>query len=225
MRVLLECAVRGLADQGVAWSSQHIGNLLWALATLQERPPAALAKAVATRMDFAEEHFKPQEVANALWGWASLGLSGASLAVIRWTQHALRLASSFKPQDIANVLWALGQLQHYPGRELLEALCERIVSQADHFNAQDVANSLSSSGCLEVTPRPLHSFRSARRPAALRRKCQHSTWLPPSGPSRRWVHLRAPKSFGRASAGTALHCTTRFRAAASRQSPRRLGNA
>ena len=62
---------------------------------------AALAKAAQHRM----KGFKPQELANTAWAYATMDHKDEQLfaALAEAAQHRMR---GFKPQELANVAWA-----------------------------------------------------------------------------------------------------------------------
>ena len=58
--------------------------------------------------------FNPQEVANTLWAFATLGISPSASLLAALSFVADKSAGSFNPQDVANTLWAKAVLQIEP---------------------------------------------------------------------------------------------------------------
>ena len=56
--------------------------------------------------------FKPQEVANTLWAFATMGVEMPKPLVACMALQAERMAADFNPQGIANTLWAAAASEH-----------------------------------------------------------------------------------------------------------------
>jgi hypothetical protein len=67
-------------------------NVLYAFGNLQVPPPAELLRVLARQACVKEAELKPQELANILWAWASLGLNTMH------TSHALIEVLEPKPK-------------------------------------------------------------------------------------------------------------------------------
>ena len=65
---------------------------------------ALMAKQVVVKID----EFKPQELANVLWAFASLEYLAPRMVLLA-TDRAARMAPHFKEQELSNVIWAMGK--------------------------------------------------------------------------------------------------------------------
>ena len=97
-------------------------------------------------------NFNPLDVANLMWGLATLGMKpGAELATAM-SRRSVASAGDFKPQHVANLMWALATLGVDPGAELATAMSRRAVASAGEFKPQDVANLMWALATLGLDP-------------------------------------------------------------------------
>lgn len=82
--------------------------------------------------------FKPQELANAIWAFASLDYQQPEL-VGAVAARCLELGEAFKEQELSNVLWAFG-----------ECGVDHETCQLETSNQQDGACEVGSGGVQEV---------------------------------------------------------------------------
>ena len=79
---------------------------------------------------------KPQNVANTIWGLATLGwLPGEGAMRGALEAAAVRVAPSMKPQELANTIWGLATLGWQAGdgamRDALEGAAVRVAPSID----------------------------------------------------------------------------------------------
>ena len=86
--------------------------------------------------------FEPQNLANALWAWATLGHDPGAALLGRVGEAVERQLGAFKPQELANALWAWATLGHDPGAALLGRVGEAVERQLGAFKPQGLANAL-----------------------------------------------------------------------------------
>merc|ERR1740117_873541 len=88
------------------FNAQEIANMLWALATVDWRPPETLIESLSQQAESKAREFKPQEMANTLWAAAVFGsvnaflplsqhLGGLSLTGPRSAEHCSQLHQYF----------------------------------------------------------------------------------------------------------------------------------
>jgi len=68
--------------------------------------------------------FNPQELANTLWAYATLGEAPSASVLGALSAVVERSAGAFKPQDVANTLWAYATLQIEPPSPLFSRATE-----------------------------------------------------------------------------------------------------
>ena len=54
--------------------------------------------------------FKPQDIANLMWSYATLSMEPGTELAMAMGRRAVLTAGEFKPQNIANLLWACAAL-------------------------------------------------------------------------------------------------------------------
>ncbi|KAJ1478131.1 hypothetical protein T484DRAFT_1905100, partial [Baffinella frigidus] len=94
-------------------SGRGIANVMHSMGKLKKKGGALdgdLLKAMQRRATATAGEFNPQEVANLLWGLATMGEQAdrGLLEVIQ--RRATATAGEFKPQEVANLVWALATM-------------------------------------------------------------------------------------------------------------------
>ena len=100
------------------------------------QPPRPLEK----RAEDTAEDFKPQEVADLVWAWATMGHRPGADVMSALEKRAADTAEDFKPQGVVNLVWAWATMRHTPRPAAMSALEERAASTAGEFDPQAVAN-------------------------------------------------------------------------------------
>ena len=166
-------AVTALLPQVVTppepFNSQHVSNLLWALAKLvengrfqqdQDRLARHAVTALLPKVVTPPGPFTPQGISNLLWALAKLVENGrlqldqdslTNQALMALLPQVVTPPGLFKPQEISNLLWALaklvenGQLQLYHGDlvgQAVTALLPQVQSHQGDFTSQGISNLL-----------------------------------------------------------------------------------
>ena len=84
----------------------------------------------------------PQEIANTLWAFATLGRQPSEVLLVRLTAQALTVLEDSNSQQIASTLWALATLGRQPNEALLVGLAARALTVLEDFNSQGIAITL-----------------------------------------------------------------------------------
>ena len=98
-------------------------------------------------------HMNPQETANAIWAFATLGLMPGATARAALEAAVVRVAPDpdVKPQAVSNVIWAFATLGWEPGAEARAALEAAVVRVGPDMTPQEVSNTLWSVLSLAAT--------------------------------------------------------------------------
>eukprot|EP00964_Phaeocystis_antarctica_P012386 scaffold6828_cov66-Phaeocystis_antarctica.AAC.1 len=83
--------------------------------------------------------FKPQELANTAWAFATAGQRAPALLDAIATEAVRSSLREFDPQNLANTAWALAKADH-AAPVLLDAIAAAAVLRLRDFNAQELAN-------------------------------------------------------------------------------------
>ena len=86
--------------------------------------------------------FKPQNVANTLWAFATMRVEMPKPLVECMVLQAERVAADFNPQDVANTLWAFATMGVQMPKPLVECMARQAERMAADFNPQEVVNTL-----------------------------------------------------------------------------------
>jgi hypothetical protein len=95
---------------------------------------------------------KPQEVANAILAFATLGLMPGAEIRAALEAAVVRVAPDMKPQETANVAWSYATLGLMPGAEARAALEAAVVRMGLDMNPQETANVAWSYATLGLMP-------------------------------------------------------------------------
>ena len=140
-------------------------SLLTSAAGAQPPTPGLLA-ALKAALIGVSRHMSSQEVCNALWALATLGVPLTDELRTALLAGALRESSRMNSQNVANALLALAKLQVPLTGELRVALLAAALRESLRFDSQNVSNVLLALAKLEV---PLTGeLRAALLAAALR---------------------------------------------------------
>lgn len=151
---------RGLLD------AFGLANVAWALATLHQHSTSTSVETIA----FSEQHaslldtlaskacehpelFKPQELCNLLWAFATLKVRHAKLFE-RFADTAASRMREFTPQGLSQTIWAYSKL-NLSKHSLLLAAAAAALPRLPSYDAQSLATLAWSFANLEVEHRPL----------------------------------------------------------------------
>ncbi|KAJ1625773.1 hypothetical protein T492DRAFT_597293 [Pavlovales sp. CCMP2436] len=127
-------------------------------------PAPQLFDAIACESEQRISSFKPQELTDAAWAFATLGVPAPRLfeAIARESEQRI---GSFEAQGIANIAWAFAT-HGIPAPRLFEAIARESEQRIGNFNAQGLANTAWAFATLG-TPAP-QLFEAIARDSAQR---------------------------------------------------------
>jgi len=205
-----------------AFKPQELSNTAWGVATLlskrnnssndqdlndqsldlykkENEGAVTLFRWVAKSLQERIEFFKPQEISNTIWAFATVGF-GASLSINnvnnevilgldqpdddrRLVQNTLEVVAknavkrlhSFRPQELNNLSWGFCRLGHYDKnyaahRELMEGIGKEILRRNHQFSPQDTGTTMWSFATMEYFDEDV--YRAACSRLSLQR-CRH----------------------------------------------------
>lgn len=85
-------------------------------------------QAIAKEAQHQIRHFKPQELANTVWAFATLNIQNASL-VEAIAKEALHKIHHFNPQELVNTAWAFMILEMFKNLELVEIFNKELIKK------------------------------------------------------------------------------------------------
>ena len=94
--------------------------------------------------------FNPQDIANTLWAFATLGQQPSDALMVGMKKHAVLVQGSFSPQ--ANTLWAFATLGQQPSQALVAVITKQAVAVQGDFKPQEIANTLWAFATLGLQP-------------------------------------------------------------------------
>jgi len=137
---------------------QALANTLWALGRLGHFPDGPFLPILAERALWCLNGFKPQELANMVYGlagmapaapptrrkghqlnWGSADNGAITELLNAIGEQAISCLSEFKNQELCSLVWGLGSMDFYHPY-LMPAASTHILQVASKFNAQDVSN-------------------------------------------------------------------------------------
>ena len=143
-----------------------LANVAWSLATLHQHATSTSVETVATGEDHASlldvlaaragedpESFKPQELCNLLWAFATLKRRNARLFE-RFTPTTTKRLGEFTPQGLSQTIWAYSKL-NLSKHALLLAAASAALPKLGAYDAQSIATLAWSFANLEVEHGPL----------------------------------------------------------------------
>jgi hypothetical protein len=152
---LLHCCQCQESESLRAWDGQSVSNVLWALATLGQRPSAAWLNKLLQHLErHAVTDMTSQGVSVTLWALAALGVvphATCTAALLSAAAQHMQTAS-FTPQAASNTIWALAVLEQAPSKTWLAAFWRRSRALLPMMNSQSLVNCLWAVARLEVQP-------------------------------------------------------------------------
>ena len=132
-----------------------VANVAWALATLREAHEAdpALLDALADAACAMPTSFKPQELTNLVWAFATLKRRHNALFEAL-AATATERAGEFTPQGLSQTVWSFSKLG-LSKHTLLLAAAATVCQRAPRFDAQSIATLAWAFANLEVEHGPL----------------------------------------------------------------------
>jgi len=121
----------------------------WACATLKHRDVEWCRAVVRARPSFS--NFSPQQMANFVWGMATLSFRNEKMLLALGREAAPKLPE-FKPQELSNYIWALATLELVDNL-LLHALSNEIhrrIGDLASWDPQSIANMMWAYAALAV---------------------------------------------------------------------------
>jgi hypothetical protein len=152
---LLHCCQCQEAGSLRAWDGQSVSNVLWALATLGQRPSAAWLNKLLQHLErHAGKEMTAQGVSVTLWALAALGvLPQASCTAALLSAAAQHMQSpTFTPQAASNTIWALAVLEQQPSKTWLAGFWRSSRALLLDMNSQGLVNCLWAVARLGVQP-------------------------------------------------------------------------
>jgi hypothetical protein len=133
--------------------AQGVSNTVSGLAKMGAPLTLPLLRAVLQRsLQVNQREFKPQTIANLIWGLATLSVLPSDKLMQAMSSEAVSKAEDFSPQDISNLFWAHAKLGMSPDPLLVLALSSVVVSKAGDFNLHDISNLMWAYATLRVSP-------------------------------------------------------------------------
>ena len=130
------------AGRATRFSPRQMANIYWALGKLGDRESPILPRLVANLNRPPWRAWQPQELANALWAAACLGLADWRAAWVPVVEEVKRRGlASFEPQAVSNTVWACAHLGNRD-EELLAAVADYTVGNRGIMAAQSIANTV-----------------------------------------------------------------------------------
>jgi hypothetical protein len=129
-------------------NSQDVGNVMWALVTLEQQVPPQqlqqLADALAIALVSQPEKVDPQHISNSLWALGKLGYQvlQQQLSVLLAAFTAEGKLSRASTQAIASLLVGVAYMGQQVPDAQLQLLMASLVSKCSRANTQDLANSV-----------------------------------------------------------------------------------
>ena len=148
---LLEAVAKAALPRLHKFEPMALSNLAWAYAKAEHASPelftavaqAALPHLRTAKLRGARPHpgrarFKPEEMSNMLWAYATAGHAAPHLfkAVAQAAPPRLR---NFKPQELSNTVWAYATAGH-ASPDLFEAVAQAALPQLRNFKPQELSN-------------------------------------------------------------------------------------
>jgi hypothetical protein len=94
------------------------------------------------RAESVAGEFKPQEVSNTLWAYATMGRKPGERLMGLLERRAEVISEDFNSQNVANTLWAYATMGRKPGERLVGLLERRAETIVGEFQVAGVAQML-----------------------------------------------------------------------------------
>jgi len=122
-------------------SARPVANLLWSCAKLgYDDGNHSMVHYLSDQVPRVVDDFKPQELANTVWAWATMRHQPSDKVLIALERRVLACVDDFDPQNLANTVWAWATMRHQPSADALAALERRMLACVDDFNPQELTN-------------------------------------------------------------------------------------
>ena len=102
--------------------ARGISSCVWSFAKRQHVLGPSVVDAVARRFSEVVQQANPQDVANLLYGLASMGAAPSRQLLDSCTERLVDTLQLATAQHVANTLWALGELGHCPPDSTMQDL-------------------------------------------------------------------------------------------------------
>ncbi|PSC71010.1 Tbc2 translation chloroplastic isoform B [Micractinium conductrix] len=142
-----------MRDKHYCFGAQALSNIIYSAATMGLRPDYELLHAVAKAVAWQIEEFKPQGLANIVWGLGKMGVKVThevrQMVEVLGREMAAQLTharhkGSLAPQNISNMLHGFTNLGMAPAPELLSALAHGADEMLRQFGPQELTNTVWS---------------------------------------------------------------------------------
>jgi type IV secretory pathway VirB3-like protein len=121
--------------------AQGVANTAWGLAKMRVSPSHPLWQNIMRRfLSLNARDFKPQEIANLLWAFATAGVPPDAALVGLMSSAAVSKSKDFKPQAISNLMWAFSTMNVPLDTVLVQAMTSEAVSKSEQFEPQAISN-------------------------------------------------------------------------------------
>ena len=180
------------------YKPQELSNTAWGIATLlskrrnislqqhsqnaqqidkkedstEDEAAVVIFRKIAAQLSERVDEFKPQEISNTIWAFATVGFGAADSAQsnsyndyfyvsgsdktmdVPLIQNTLQIVAAniitklhrFRPQELNNLAWGMARLGHYDSHPLIPKLCQgigqEIIKRYHKFSPQDIGTSL-----------------------------------------------------------------------------------
>lgn len=139
---------------------QGLAHLVYGCAHVRHVPSSAFQRDYFTALLHKLPRFNGQDLANTMWGMATLhgqapSLFGGPEVAISILAQAHRQLSSLKPQELSCILWASATFGYTPHSGFMQQALRVIEARSHDFNAQELSNitwSLARFQLLELRP-------------------------------------------------------------------------
>ena len=136
---------RCLVESG-QYTPRELSNTMHAVAKMHKmgvvradnKEVADLVEAVERRAGEVARDMKPQEVANLMWAYATLGRAPEAATWEALERRAGEVARDMVPQNVANLMWAYATLGRAPEAATWEALERRAMDVARDIDRKSV---------------------------------------------------------------------------------------
>ena len=131
----------------------EVSILVWAFAKMGHRPDEAALPVLVDVCLVQMVAFKAQELANCLWGFASMGVYPGDEFLRALSQEARsRPGAEFSASNVAQMLWGFAALSYEPDLAALEFFSAQIEARLPEFSAQGLSMVLWSYARLGTGP-------------------------------------------------------------------------
>lgn len=191
------------------FKAQELSNTAWGIATiiskrgyvsdqrinedfkLEDESSLRILRWVGESLEERIEEFKPQEISNSIWAFATVGFGAAkTISQVNTNSENISLPSNreaedrdllervvsmvtnnastrlhmFRPQELNNLAWGLCKLGHYNGslRALFKGIGQQILKRHRQFAPQDIGTTLWSFATVEYFDKEVYRAAASR---------------------------------------------------------------